>query len=245
MLGAFRRLTNSKIGVALLGVFVAAIALGFAAADIRGLGITGPANGDTVATVGRQRIGYAELQDRAKRALDTARQQQPELTMAEFVRQGGIDQLLQQMADGAALEQFAKKQGFGVSRKMEDAQIASAAAFRGLNGAFDQSAFEAFLMRQRVSEKQVRADLGRDLYLTQLLVPVTGASLAPATLTLPYASMLLEQRSGRAQLVPVSAMKAPPPADAELQTYYRKNIARYTTPERRTVRYALLKSRRL
>lgn len=240
MLDAFRRLTNSKIGVAALGVFVAAIALGFAAADIRGLGITGPAGGDTVAKVGRQRIGYAELQDRVKQAFDNARQERPELTIQEFVRQGGVDQVMQQLADTLALEQFAKKQGFGVSRKMEDAQIASAPAFRGLNGQFDQSAFEAFLYRQRVSEKQLRADLGRDLYITQLLVPVTGASLAPASLTLPYASMLLEQRSGRAQFVPASAMKGTPPTDAELQAYYRKNIARYTTPERRVVRYALI-----
>ena len=64
MLDVFRRLTNSKIGVALLGIFVAAIALGFAAADIRGLGITGPAGGDTIAKVGRQRIGYAELREK-------------------------------------------------------------------------------------------------------------------------------------------------------------------------------------
>jgi peptidyl-prolyl cis-trans isomerase D len=241
MLNSFRRLSNSKIGLIALAIVGAMIGLGFVMMDMQHItGGMGSAGGDTVATVGRQRIGYSDLQDRVRRAFETARQQQPELTMAEFVRQGGVDQLLQQMADGAALEQFAKKQGFGVSRKMEDAQIASAAAFRGLNGAFDQSAFEAFLMRQRISEKQIRADLGRDLYLTQLLVPATGASLAPATLTLPYASMLLEQRSGRAQFVPVSAMKAAPPTDAELQTYYRKNIARYTTPERRTVRYALL-----
>ncbi|GAO38220.1 hypothetical protein SCH01S_10_00300 [Sphingomonas changbaiensis NBRC 104936] len=240
MLDAFRRLTNSKIGIAALGVFVAAIALGFAAADIRGLGINGSVGGDMVAKVGREQIGYVELQQRVQRALDNARQDRPELTMPQFVREGGVDQVLQQMADGAALEQFAKQQGFGVSRKMEDAQIVAAPAFRGLNGQFDQNAFEAFLARQRVSEKQLRADLGRDLYLSQLLVPVTGASLAPATLTLPYASMLLEQRSGRAQFVPVAAMKGAPPTDAELQAYYRKNIARYTTPERRVVRYALL-----
>ncbi|MBA2920378.1 peptidylprolyl isomerase [Sphingomonas sp. MAH-20] len=241
MLNSFRRLSNSKIGLVALAIVGAMIGLGFVMMDMQNItGGMGGTTGDTVAKVGRQRIGYVELQDRVRRAFEAARQQQPELTMADFVRQGSVDQILQQLADGAALEQFAKQQGFGVSRKMEDAQIASAPAFRGLNGRFDQSAFEAFLYRQRVSEKQVRADLARDLYLTQLLVPVTGASLAPATLTLPYASMLLEQRSGRAQLVPVSAMKAPPPSDAELQAYYRKNIARYTTPERRVARYALI-----
>jgi peptidyl-prolyl cis-trans isomerase D len=241
MLNTFRRLSNSKIGLIALAIVGAMIGLGFVMMDMQNItgGMSG-ASKDTIAKVGRQRIGYVELQQRAQRALDNARTERPELTMPQFVREGGLDQLIQQMADSLALEQFAKQQGFGVSRKMEDAQIASAPVFRGLNGQFDQSAFEAFLNRQRVSEKQLRADLARDLYITQLLVPVTGASLAPASLTLPYASMLLEQRSGQVQFVPAAAMKGAAPTDAELNDYYRKNVARYTTPERRVVRYALL-----
>lgn len=241
MLNFFRRLSKSKIGIGVFAVFIAAIAFGFAAMDIQSLGGHGFAAGsDTVAKVGKVKISSAELQQRVMRALENARQERPELAMPEFVRMGGVDQILQQMTDTMALEQFARKQGFGVSRRMEDAQIASAPAFRGLNGQFDQSAFEAFLARQRVSEREVRQDLAREMYLTQLLVPATGASLAPATLTLPYASMLLEQRSGRAQFLPAAAFRGAPPSDAELNAYYRKNIARYTTPERRIVRYALI-----
>ena len=241
MLDLFRRLSKSKIGIAVFAIFIAALAFGFAAADIRALGGHGfSAGSDTVAKVGKARITTAELQQRVMRALENARQDRPGLTMAEFVRMGGVDQILQQMTDTMALEQFAKSQGFGVSRKMEDAQIASAPVFRGLNGQFDQAAFEAFLQRQRVSEREVRADLAREMYLNQLLVPATGASLAPATLTLPYASMLLEQRTGRVQFVPAAAFRGAPPTDAELEAYYRKNIARYTTPERRVVRYALI-----
>ena len=240
MLDTFRRLSKSKLGIIVFGLFIAAMALGFAAADIRGLGISGGIGRDTVAKVGREHIGYADLQQRVQRAFENARQQTPTLTIQQFVQQGGVDQVLQQMADGMALEQFAKSQGFGVSRKMEDAQIAGAAAFRGLDGKFDQSAFEAFLVRERVSEKVVRADLARDMYISQLLVPVTGASLAPSQLALPYASMLLEQRTGLVQFVPVAAMKGVAPSDADLNAFYRKNAARYTTPERRVIRYALI-----
>lgn len=242
MLDSFRRLSKSRIGIAVFAIFIGALAFGFAAADIRGLSSGGriSAGSDTVAEVGKAKITYAELVQRAQRALDNARQERPTLTMAEFVRAGGIDQLVQQMTDTLALEQFAKSQGFGVSRRMEDAQIASAAAFKGLNGKFDQSAFEQFLSRQRISEREVRDDLAREMYLTQMLVPATGTTPAPETLTLPYASMLLEQRSGRAQFVPATAFKGAPPTDADLEAYYRKNIARYTTPERRVVRYALI-----
>ncbi|MFD1612045.1 SurA N-terminal domain-containing protein [Sphingomonas tabacisoli] len=240
MLDNFRRLSKSKIGIGLFALFIAAMAFGFAAADIRALGGHITPGSDTVATIGGTKITTAELQQRVMRALENARQDRPGLTMPEFVRMGGVDQILQQMADSMALEQFAKTQGFGVSRKMEDAQIASAPAFRGLNGSFDQSAFEAFLNRQRVSEREVRDDLAREMYLTQLLVPATGGAPAPVGLTLPYASMLLEQRTGRAQFVPVSAFKGAAPTDAELDAYYRKNLARYTTAERRVVRYALI-----
>lgn len=241
MLNSFRRLSNSKIGLAVLAILGALIALGFVMMDMQNITMGGGGgSGGTVATVGRQKISYSDLQQRVQRAFENARQEQPELTIQQFVQQGGVDQALVQMTDGMALEQFAKQQGFGVSRKMEDTEIASAPAFRGLNGQFDQSAFEAFLARQRVSEKQIRADLGRDLYITQLLVPVTGAALAPSSLALPYASMLLEQREGRVQFVPAAAMKGAPPTDAELNAYYQKNVARYTIPERRVVRYALI-----
>lgn len=242
MLDSFRRLSNSKIGLVVLALVGGLIGLGFVTADMQNLGVggAGGGSGDTIAKVGRQKIGYIELQDRATRAFEAARQERPELTIQQFVRQGGVDQVLVQMADSLALEQFARQQGFGVSRRMEDAQIASAAAFRGLNGQFDQSAFEAFLGRQRISEKQLRSDLARDLYITQLLVPATGATLSPASLALPYASMLLEQREGKVQLIPAAAMKGAAPTDAELDAYYRKNVARYTVPERRTIRYALV-----
>ena len=206
MLDSFRRLSKSKAGAFLFAVFIAAIAFGFAAADIQNTGMSGGATGDTIAKIGRQKIGYAELQQRVQRTFENARRERPELTIQQFVREGGVDRTLQQMADSIAMEQFAKDQGFGVSRKMEDALIASAPAFKNLSGQFDQSAFEQFLQQQRVSEKQLRADLARDLYINQVIVPVTGAALAPRTLALPYASMLLEQRTGRVQFVPAAGL---------------------------------------
>lgn len=241
MLDLFRRLSKSKLGALVFALFIAALALGFVAADVQNLGVTGgAASGDTVAKVGSQDLAYAQVQDRVQRAFDSARQQNPELTIQQFVRQGGVEQVLRQLTDSMAMEQFAREQGFGVSRKMEDALIAAAPPFRGLNGQFDQGAYEAFLTQQRISEKQLRADLARDLYLNQVLVPATGAALAPATLTLPYASMLLEQRSGRAQFVPATAFRGAAPSEAELNAFYRQNVGRYTVPERRVVRYALI-----
>lgn len=241
MLDLFRRLSKSKLGALVFALFIAALALGFVAADVQNLGIGGSAaSGDTVAKIGSEELSIAQVQDRVQRAFENARQQQPELTIQQFVREGGVEQVLRQMTDSMAVARFAQEQGFGVSRKMEDAQIASAGAFRGLNGQFDQAAYESFLQQQRISEKQLRGDLARDLYLNQVLLPATGAAFAPATLTLPYASMLLEQRTGRAQFIPAAAFRGAAPSDAELNGFYRANLARYTVPERRVVRYALI-----
>ncbi len=241
MLDLFRRLSKSKIGIFVFGLFLAALVFGFAAADIQNVGFSGSGGaGGDVAKVDSASISYTELQQRSQRAFENARRERPELTIQQFVREGGVDRTLQQMADAMALEQFAKSQGFGVSRKMEDGLIASAPAFKGLTGQFEQSAFEQFLQQQRISEKQIRADIARDLYINQLIVPVTGAAVAPRTLALPYASMLLEQRSGKVQFVPAAAFRGTAPGDAEITDFYRKNAARYTTPERRVVRYALL-----
>jgi peptidyl-prolyl cis-trans isomerase D len=53
----------------------------------------------------------------------------------------------------------------------------------------------------------------------------------------PYASMLLEERSGEAAVIPAEAFKAGlQPNDAQLQQFYTANRARYMIPEQRTLR---------
>ena len=72
-----------------------------------------------------------------------------------------------------------------------------------------------------------------------LVTPTIGASQVPTTLALPYASLLLEKRAGRIAIIPTGAVpKGAPPTDKELRTWYQRNIARYTVPERRVIRYA-------
>jgi len=240
MLKAFRTLSKSRIGVVLFGLFLVAVAASFALADIQNLGFTGAPTGSTVAEVGGEDINVAELRVRVQRAYDAAREQDPTLTLARFISGGGVEGVLNRMIDGIAAERFARSEGMGVSKRMEDGQIASAPAFRGLDGRFDQSAFAAFLAREGVTEKQIRADLARDLYLSQLIVPASGATRAPEGLALPYAAMLLEARAGQALLVPAAAFRPAAPDQAQLDAYYRGNIGRYTIPERRVIRYAVI-----
>jgi peptidyl-prolyl cis-trans isomerase D len=239
MISFFRRALSSWLILGLLGlVMIAFIVTGLGSPNSFG-GST--ATGDTIATVGKQRIGSAEATQRAQNAVQGLQQQQPDITMARFVAEGGMESLVRQLIEGRAIEQWAGKQGIVASKRLVDGEIASIPAFHGLTGKFDESTFRSALAQQRISEAQFRSDMIGDTIRRQVLVPVAGSARAAQSLVLPYASLMLEGRKGLIGIVPTELM--PPgaaPSDADLNSWYQKNVARYTIPERRVVRYALI-----
>lgn len=245
MLSFFRRMIFSKVGGFITLGILALIALAFAAGDITGLRGNGPgaALGTNVAEVGDEKIGEAEIKQRATVALDSYRQQQPALDMTAFVNGGGLNAVLDRTINGAAMDNFARTIGLTMSRKAVDGEIASIPAFQGPDGKFSQQAYEAILQQQRLTDRQVRSDITRDTLSRQLLAPTLGATQFPAQLALPYASLLLEKRHGTIAFVPVTAIDmGSPPADAELNAYYTRNRGRYSVPERRIARYAVVRA---
>lgn len=242
MLAFFRRLIGSKAGLVFVFIFLAVIAFAFVSADLSNLNLSNTgATGTTVATIGDVRVDSAELNQRAQRRFDAVRAERTEMTLTDFVNAGGLESTVNQVIDGLSVSEFGRQQGMSISRRLEDGQIASIPQFLGLNGEFDRARFDQFLQSNRISENQFRNDMARDEIANQLILPVSGAVRAPATLITPYASMLLEGRVGHLGFVPVTAVNQDnPPTDAEIKSYYDRNVARYTVPERRTVRYALI-----
>jgi peptidyl-prolyl cis-trans isomerase D len=242
MISFFRRLIGSKVGLVVVFIFLGVIAFAFVTADLSNTGLGGGsgATGGTVARAGDVKIESIDLSQRVQRQFDSIRAEQPTLTLADFIAEGGVDNVLERVIDGIALAEFGREQGMVISRRMEDGQIASIPSFIGLNGQFDRSIFDRFLQTNRISEAQFRADLARDAIANQMILPVSGAVRAPVRLITPYASMLLEGRSGRLAFVPTAIADMPAPTDAEIKTYYDRNVQRYTIPERRSVRYALV-----
>ena len=241
MLSFFRRLINSRVGVIVTLGLLVVIALAFAAGDVSGLRTQGMAAlaGDGVAKVGGQTVAVTELRSRVQNEFDAARQQQPTLTMAQFVAGGGVDSTLQRLVTGMALSRFGSKQGMVVSRRAIDGALASLPGLRGPNGQFDQITYERLLSARKLTDAQVRTDLGQQTIVEQLTVPTLGATQVPAQLAQPYASLLLEKRQGQIGFVPTKAlMTDSKPSDADLAAYYQRNIARYTVSQRRIIRYA-------
>lgn len=241
MLSFFRRITRSRIGVVITLGFLALIALAFGLTDINNFSTPGQTSGAAVIEVGEASVSDAELQQRTRLALDNVRQQQPDIDINGFVAQGGFESVVSRVINGLALDAFATQSGMVASKALVDGQIASIPAFQGFDGKFSQANFERALQAQRISQADLRADIRRETLAQWLLAPTIGASQVSAQQALPYASLLLESRAGQIALVPTRPDASARPSDQVLSSYYTTNRARYTVPQRRSLRYAVIR----
>ena len=242
MLGSFRRFTNSKLGAVVAFGVLAVIAIAFAAGDVTGLGGgVGGLRQAEVAEVGKEKITEAELVAQAKNALRSIQQQQPTADMAGFLAANGPDRVLEQLIDRRAAAIFAREQGMVVSDRAVEGVIASIPAFRGPDGKFSQTAYDQALSQQRITDRDVREDIARERLIQFLTAPANGGARVGRQFALPYASLLLERRRGAIATIPAGAV-APgaAPTDAEVGAFYKANLRRYTVPERRVIRYAIV-----
>src|SRR5690242_119103 len=103
MLSFLRRLTHSKVGVVVTLIALVLIALAFAAGGITNFGGGGPAaSGDTIATVGKTTISANDLKTTVQDEYNAYRQQNPQLTMAEYVQGGGFDASVERLINALA-----------------------------------------------------------------------------------------------------------------------------------------------
>lgn len=237
MLSYFRRLVRSRVGVVVTFIFLVLIALAFAAGDVSNMLPDSGVTGNQVAKVGDQAIGEAELQKRVQADLAAARREQPTMDVAQYLAAGGLESSLERMINGIALAEFARENGMRAGKQAIDGAIASQPGLQGPDGQFSQALYERVLRENRISAAELRTDVAGEILTRQLVAPTIGASQVPETLARPYASLLLERRQGLVGFVPASAARPAAPTDAEVAEYYRRNVARYSLPERRIARY--------
>ena len=243
MLTFIRSLINTRFGAAIALIFVAVIGIGFVLTDKAGLSGSGSsvAKGDVVATVGGKTISVADLNAAGRRDFDRYRQEQPTLDMAQFIAGGGLDATLDRLIDSTAYRQFAENQGMVVSKKAVDGVIAQQPVTFGLDGKFSQEKYDAALRQSGTTDAEVRIQTRDQILVGQMWQSLSKANYVPTQLALPYASMLLQQRSGLIGFIPSAALTSgPAPTDAELKAFYSRNAALYRLPERRIVRYAVV-----
>ena len=239
MLSFLRGIIHSKVGMIVTFGILIVIALAFAAGDVTGLASGGGLLGHPLASVDGEKVTADDIRRRAQDEIRNARQQQPDLDMATFVRAGGVESLITRSLTGLALETFGEEQGMRVSRALVGSELKAIPAFAGATGQFDQQAYLRLIAQRGMTDAQVQREIARETMAQFLIVPTVGASQVPQRLALQYASLRLERRAGRAARIHAS-VSGPAPTEAEVQDWYKRNVARYTTPERRVIRYALV-----
>ena len=240
MLTFFRRFFQSKIGLPIFFGFLVLMALAFVAADISGTSIGGVSGTDNIAVVGDEPIPNSELVTAANTALEQVRQQNPTLTMPEFMEAGALDEVVRQLIDRYAVGSYASKYGLRAGDNLINSEILQIQAFRSLAGEFDEKTYLAALRQRGLTDVVFRKDLANGLLEDQLLRPALLSPQMPEKIARQYASLVLEQRRGEIALIP-SAAYAPAagPTAAQLTEWYGANRAQFIRPERRTLRFAV------
>lgn len=240
MLSFFRRLAKSTLGKIIAAFVLILILASFAISDIYNFGTGDFSFGfssGTLVKVGGESINEREMREAMQRRLKVVRQQDANADYASIA--GDFDPLLDQLIDQRAILAFADKNGFAVSKRLIDAEIAQLPGVKGFNGKASVQGYAQFLAQQGLSDQQARQILKTQIIARNMLVPISEAARVPVGVATPYASMLLEAREGEAAIVPFTAFAANlRPTDADLQKFYLANRARYTIPEQRALRIA-------
>ncbi|HEX8640693.1 MAG TPA: peptidylprolyl isomerase [Allosphingosinicella sp.] len=244
MLASFRRSAKSWAAGAILFIaLIAIVVTGFGTGGMGGLGGLGGGGanaGETLARVGDEKLTEEEITDIVNRQYAMARQQQPDLELTAFLT-SSFQPIVDQMVTALAIQAFGTAQGLTVSQRMIDREIVNIPAFRNFTGQFDEQTFRNALAGQNITEAQLRQDIARSLMQRQLLGPVARGAAVPEALAREYANLLLERRRGSIGVVPSELLRQGiEPTEPQIAQYYNANRARFTIPERRVIKYAML-----
>jgi peptidyl-prolyl cis-trans isomerase D len=243
MISFFRRFFASKIGLPIVLAFLGLMALAFAASDITGSTFGGISNNDRMAVVGGEAIPISDLTVAANSALDQVRGQNPTLTMPEFIAEGGLDEVIDQLIDRFAVGEYGREYGLRAGDNLVNSEILKIPAFQGLTGSFDEKTYLAALGSRGLTDAMFRRDLADGLIEQQLLRSAVAAPQLPEKIARQYAALVLEKRKGEIALIPSSAFApAGNPSDAQLTAWYKDNRTQFIRPERRTLRFAVFGS---
>lgn len=242
MISTFRRSLDSWPVRIFFGVMVLSFVLWGVGDVVRTVGT------DTwVAKVGDTTIEAVAVQDEYQRAMSAAtRALPPGQDAPPALRRRIGEDTVQRLVTQAALA--------GELRHLRivtpDASVAEMArdmpAFRGPDGKFSRTAFDAVLRNNGLTEARFLSMLRGDVAQRQLLSALGAGATASDTLATPIYVAEYQKRSAHLAEFPLAAAAEPPPADdATLQRWYDNHPDSYKTPEYRRIKAVVLTPQRL
>jgi peptidyl-prolyl cis-trans isomerase D len=240
MLQFFRNIFKSSLGVGIAIAFLVLIVGGFAASDVASNLVSGGGSGDTIAKVGSTTITSTQLVKQAQQAVEIARQDNPKVSMRDFLAQNGLTQVIDQMVDRTAITVFGEKNGIVAGKLLVDSELAKIPSLQGPDGKFAEASYRQMLAQRNLTDKDVREDIAQGLVARQLLTPAQLGAVTPTDAALRYATLLKDHRSGFVAALPSQAFApANAPGDAEVSSWYNSHKLFFNQPEHRVIRYAV------
>lgn len=230
MMDSMRNAAKSWVAKVLIGLLAVSFGV-WGIADVFRAGNTG-----ALATVGKQEISGQDFERSFQQRLQALSQQSGKGFTPEDARALGIDRaVLQELMQGAALDNEAQSLKLGVSDTFLAQNLMTDPTFQDSTGKFDPDRFKRVLAENGLSEGMFFAS-ERQRLLRQALA-------ATASVDFPVSAGLLdaqyrfanEQRDARYFTVSAQDSEVAAPTDDEIKKEYEANPAAYTAPEYRAV----------
>jgi peptidyl-prolyl cis-trans isomerase D len=161
----------------------------------------------------------------------------------EQVQALGIDrQALEQVVTATALAGEAHAMGLSAGDVSVASEIAARPDFQGVSGGFDKDSYRATLEQNGLTVTEFETTVREDIARSLLQGAVIGGVMAPASAVDTLHKWQGETRELAFLPLAEADLLQPltPPDAAAVQAWYDKNIATYTRPEAKRIRYVAL-----
>ena len=190
-----------------------------------------------LAKVGDETITIPDFQRAYQQQMNQYAQQTGQMpTGAQALQLGIPSAVLGQLASNSAINQFALKQGIGVSDARLAKMVREDPSFFGVLGTFDRSNFESVLQQNGYTEAQYFELQTRAARRQQIALGLFAGSAVPKT-----AEILLNRYRNDTRTVEYFTLSSaslpniPTPTDEDLKKYLADHQADFRTKETRTV----------
>jgi peptidyl-prolyl cis-trans isomerase D len=232
MLSGIRNVTKGWIATGLLSI----LGISFAVWGIKdGLNFSAPTD---IASGQGVRVMAAEYKKAFDNAVDQAREQAKRPVTRQEAYDAGIgEDVLKNLIAQKSIDALARKAGYTASNTMVADAIRTEPAFRSqFTGAFDKQQYATMLARNGLTQPEFEQDLRDRMTRRQLATSMVMGIHTPQSMAkLMYAFGSERRVVSVAEINPDRVGAPPEPTDADLQTFYKENLASFKTPEFRNL----------
>ena len=226
--------------------WVAKILLSLLMLSFLGWGVSGylgqQYTGNTVMSAGKTKVSVNEYRLAYLRQIQQASNQIGQRITDEQAKLMGLDrQVNQQVSAGVVLDEQARIMNLGLSKDRLAALTGEDPAFKGQNGAFSRTQFDAVLRNVGMRAEDYLKSREKIAVRQQIVEAVTDGLFVPDTYLSAVALHDGENRTIDYVTIPVSAMPAIAAIDeAALKAFYEERKESYKSPEYRKLTYVRL-----